>query len=182
MQKTIIVLISLFLITSCSDELSNSKAEKIINECLEGSPYRETVKFQYGRRTIFNRDKEEFSRLKEIEEKGFLKIDSIGIKKVRYYGKYTEYQIELTDKSKEYIVEQTEKDKKSYVEIKVFDYELDEVKETHEVPSLNIAEVRVNYRKINITPFVSLSKVNQTDFKIQKLTFRKTSNGWRYCD
>ncbi len=176
--STLITLLTI----SCSDSLSNSKAEKIINECLEKEPYRKTVKFQYGERTIFNRDKEEFGKLRELEDIGLLKIDSLGRKKVRYYGTYTYYDIKLLDKTKEFVLEQTESDKKQYVELLAFDYEVEEVKEVHEIPSLNEAEVKVNYKKVNITPFSVLSNENTTDFKIRKLTFAKTSNGWRYCE
>lgn len=169
-------------VTSCSDNLSNSKAEKIIKECIEKQPYRKTVKFQYGERTIFNKDKQEFEKLLELEKGGLLKIDSLGRKNIRYYGKYSYYDIQLLDKSKEHIINQTESNNKRYVELLAFEYEVDEVKEVHEIPSLNAAEVKVNYKKVNITPFSILSSENTTDFKIRKLTFAKTSNGWRYCE
>ncbi len=169
-------------VISCSDNLSNSKAEDIIIECLEKEPYRKTVKFQYGERLIFNKNKEEFEKLKKLEKDGLLKIDSLGIKKVRYYGKYPNYNIELLEKAKEYIIEQTESNEKLYVELLAFDYKVDEVKEVHEIPSLNAAEVRTNFKKVNITPFSILSNENTSDFKIRKLSFKKTSNGWRYCE
>lgn len=182
MKKTILILFLGILTISCSDDLSNSKAEKIISKCLEKNPYRETVKFQYGERLIYNKDKEEFQKLKELEKEGYLKIDSLGVKKVKYYGKYPKYNIELLEKSKEFVIEQTERNKKQYVKFSAFDYEVDEVKEVHEIPSMNAAEVRVNYKKVNITPFAILSKENTTDFKIERLPFAKTSNGWRYCE
>ena len=178
---TTILFLGLLLI-SCSDNLTNSKAENIIIECLEKKPYRKTVKFQYGERLIYNRDKKEFEKLKELEKDGLLKIDSLGIKKVRYYGKYQNYNIELLEKAKEYIIEQTESKKKLYVELLAFDYEVDEVKEVHEIPSLNAAEVRTNFKKVNVTPFSILGNENTSDFKIRKLSFKKTSNGWRYCE
>ncbi|PKR81359.1 hypothetical protein CW751_04700 [Brumimicrobium salinarum] len=86
------------------------------------------------------------------------------------------------EKSKEYIIEQTELNKKLYVELLAFEYKVDEVKEVHEIPSLNAAEVRTNFKKVNITPFSILSNENTSDFKIRKLSFKKTSNGWRYCE
>ena len=182
MKKTILITILGLMTISCSDNLSNSKAENIIIECLEKEPYRKTVKFQYGERLIYNRDKEEFEKLKELEKDGLLKIDSLGVKKVRYYGKYQNYNIELLEKTKEYVIEQTESDKELYVELLAFDYEVDEVQEVHEIPSLNAAEVRANFKKVNITPFSILSNDNASDFKIRELSFKRTSNGWRYCE
>lgn len=182
MKKFIFIAILGIFTTSCSDNLSNSQAEKIISNCLEKNPLREIVKFQYGERLIYNKNKEEFEKLKELEKEGYLKIDSLGTKKVRYYGKYPKYNIELLEKSKEFILEQTESNKKQYVKLLAFEYKVDEVKEVHEIPSMNVAEVRVNYKKVNITPFAILSSENTTDFKIKKLTFAKTSNGWRYCE
>ncbi len=180
--KIIIIFVLGTLTVSCSDELSNSKAEKIISDCLEKNPRRETVTFQYGERLIFNKNKEEFKKLKELEKSGYLKIDSLGVGKVSYYGKYPKYNIELLEKTKEFIIEQTERSNKQYVKLLAFDYKIDEVKEVHEIPSMNAAEVRVNYKKVNITPFAILGNKNTTDFKIEKLGFTKTSNGWRYCD
>lgn len=182
MKKIIILLIISIIISSCSDNLSNSKAENIIKECLEKEPYRKTVKFQYGERLIYNKNKEEFEKLQQLEKDGYLKIDSLGSKKVRYYGRYSNYKIELLESSKEYIIEQTESNKKLYVKLLAFDYEVDEVKEVHEIPSLNAAEVRTNFKKVKITPFAILSNENTSDFKIRKLSFKKTSNGWRYCE
>lgn len=182
MRKITALLILTLFLSSCSDNLSNSKAEGIIIECLEKEPYRKTVKFQYGERLILNKDKEEFEKLKKLEEDGLLKIDSLGVKTVPYYGKYQNYNIELLEKSKEYIIEQTELNKNLYVELLAFEYKVDEVKEVHEIPSLNEAEVRTNFKKVNITPFSILSNENTSDFKIRKLSFKKTSNGWRYCE
>ena len=182
MKKIILIALLSVITASCSDNLSNSQAEKIISTCLEKNPLRETVKFEYGERIIYNKNKEEFEKLKELEKGGYLKIDSLGVKKVRYYGKYPNYNIELLEKSKEFILEQTESNKKQYVRLLAFNYKVDEVKEVHEIPSMNAAEVRVNYKKVNITPFAILSNENTTDFKIKKLGFAKTSNGWRYCE
>ncbi|PKR81360.1 hypothetical protein CW751_04705 [Brumimicrobium salinarum] len=81
MRKITALLILTLFLSSCSDNLSNSKAEGIIIECLEKEPYRKTVKFQYGERLIYNKDKEEFEKLKKLEEDGLLKIDSLGVKK-----------------------------------------------------------------------------------------------------
>lgn len=182
MKKAILITILGLITISCSDDLSNSKAENIIIECLNKEPYRKTVKFQYGERLIYNKNKEEFQKLKELQKKGFLKIDSLGMKKIRFYGKYPKFNIKLLEKSKEYIIEQTESNKKLYVELLAFDYEVDEVKEVYEIPSLNVAEVRTNFKKTNVSPFSILTNENTSDFKIRKLKFKKTSNGWRYCE
>ena len=65
---------------------------------------------------------------------------------------------------------------------KTFDYEVGEVKEVHEIPSMNAADVTVIYEKKNKTPFFGLSR-DEADFITKKVAFRKTSDdGWRFCD
>ena len=70
--KNIIWILSLFLVCSCgSDNLSNSKAEDIISECLEKEPIRRSVSIQFNNTKIL---KDEIYKYEKLQEDGYIKM------------------------------------------------------------------------------------------------------------
>ena len=57
------------------------------------------------------------------------------------------YQIELTEKCKPYVIETNKYSETNSNKIKLFTYKLDKVGSIQEIPSMNIAEVSVTYKK-----------------------------------
>ncbi len=183
-MKILYTLMAIILFISCSDNLSHSKAKRLIEDCLEKDPKVETVKLQYGKISFRKKDKDLLDRYKILEADGYLTLDSIGVEK-SYYGNKSLFNIVLTDKSTDFIIEQAQSRFSESIynaKIKVFEYEVDEIKEIQEIPSFNSAEARVNYKRTNITPFVILRDQNETDFKIVRESFGKTSEGWKFCE
>jgi len=188
-----IFIIGLFLTSCGSDNLSNSKAAKIIAKCLKENPKPGQELFKTGEVKFYYEKKDDSKKLaflKKLVAKGYLKMDSV---KASKRHKYTIYNVSFTDKSKDYVLESegggfgfdsffsSSKNKSKTATVKTFDRSVDKVKEVHERPSFNAAEVTVIYKKQNKTPFFELSR-DKTDFITKKVTFRKTSNGWQYCD
>ena len=188
MKKISIIIIAAMLFSSCSDVLTNSNAEDIISDCLESNPKYGELRFKTGEIRFYterSKEVELLNKYKNIAEKGFITLDSIKASK-RY--EYEEYDISFTDKSKDFVLESEEGSSswfgssKNVSLIKTYDYEIDEVKEVHEIPSLNAAEVTVIYKKNNKTPFYEFEK-DKADFVTKKIRFRKTtSDGWKYCE
>ena len=183
MKNYLLLTCILLLLTSCgSDDLSNSKAEDIIADCLMANPEERTAIFRIGKATFSARenDQELLQKYLKLADEEYLKMDLISeIDKGRRKGT-KEFSIKLLEKSLEFMEEVPEKDGNATA--KTFQYEVDEVLEVHETPAMNTALVKVNFKAADITPFAILSRKDPTEFWVQKLKFSKTSNGWKYCD
>jgi hypothetical protein len=90
------------------------------------------------------------------------------------------YQVKLTKKAEKYIVEASENS--SYIRIKTHSYTVDKVLEIQEIPAENSARVKVKYKSIDVTPFVTLSNADPSEFLVKDIKMTKTSNGWKFCD
>ncbi|WP_340155466.1 hypothetical protein [uncultured Winogradskyella sp.] len=186
MRKLTTLLILAILISSCSDNLTNSKAEDIISDCLESNPKVGKTNFRTGEIRFYTEKDNQIELLnkyKNIAEEGLITLDSVKSSK-RY--KHTTYNVSFTDKAKEYVLETDKKNmfgrNSNTSVIRTYDYEVDEVKEVHEIPSMNSAEVTIIYKKENKTPFSDFEK-DKSDFITKKIGFRKTtSDGWKYCE
>ena len=67
--------------------------------------------------------------------------------------------------------------------VKLYTNKLDKVGSIQEIPSMNIAEVSVTYKKEDKTPFYDVLEKDKTDFNTKKIALRKTeNNGWIYCE
>lgn len=161
-----------FALSSCSDKLSNSKAEDLIEGCVDKSK-EEIAKIYLGSH-MFNSisDKDEISKYLELQKEGYLKLTNEG-KGFMLYDVI--YKIELLPKSDEYVVKKTP----LTADIKFCDVEVLEVKDIHEIPSFNVAEVNVKFARKNFTPFKILSKV-ETEYS-RKWTLTKNNDGWTAC-
>ena len=170
------------LLSSCgSDTLSNSKAEDIIETCLEATPEERTSRFRIGKTTFRDEDydKELLGKYVKLMEDGYLNMTLLKESDNRY-GKTKEYEVKLTEKALDYMDDVPENE--GNARAKAFKYEVDEVLEVHETPATNTAVVRVNFKAVDITPFAIFSKADPAEFWVKTLQFSKTSNGWKYCD
>ena len=125
---------------------------------------------------------EEIKQYQELQKKGLLTIESKEEKNGWFTNKFQ--LIALTDKSKTYVIESkdiSENVKTNYV--KLYTNKLDKVGSIQEIPSMNIAEVSVTYKKEDKTPFYDVLEKDKTDFNTKKIALRKTeNNGWIYCE
>lgn len=181
MKKIILAILPLSLIfTSCSDKLSNSKAKKIAKECLEAEGLaKESANFFSGKKIRLDNDSLIFQKL---EKEGYLTLEKLP--KENKWQNYELFNITLTEKSKPFI-EKSEptvwgKDATQFT-VKTNDLELEKVSEVTEIPAFNAAEVVLNFKKTKKTPFYEFSR-DKTDFLVKKVSFSKTSEGWRWCE
>ena len=179
--KSIASIVLLLLVFSCSsDELSNSKAKKIISKCLEKEPEQRTVNIRIGEATFYDRnDKELLNKYMKLKEQGMIEMKLLK-KTEKGWNKRKEFSVKLTEKALKFIDEVPENG--NYAQAKIFKYIVDDVLEVHETPAINEAVVRVKYKTVDITPFNILSNIDPKEFRIEKLKFTKISNGWKYCD
>lgn len=175
-----IATVSLFVI-SCSDKLSESKVEKLINECTEKEPKYGKAHLNTGKLSYLSEKNIEL--YKSLESKGLVKIEETTEKNGYFTNKY--HIISLTEKAKPFIIETKESgfsDNKINV-IKLYTLKADEIGNIVEIPSFNAAEVKVTFKKEDKTPFYDVLTEDKTDFEVKKITLRKTeNNGWMYCD
>ena len=192
----------LAFICSCgSDNLSNSKAEDIISDCLDKEPEKRTATLNINQVT-FGTNNDKLERYKELEEDGFIEMEQIDMKSKikkskpnandplaqwRYEAELRRaernkntFKVTITKKAEKYIDEA--KENSNWIKMKAYSYEVDEVLEVQEIPSLNSSKVKVKYEAVDITPFAILSKKDPSEFWIKDITMTKTSNGWKYCD
>lgn len=179
-MKRILLLsiLSLFFI-SCSDKLTESKVEDLVNECLTKNPIYGQSILRSGKTSYLSED--DVIKYKELEKNGFLKIEEKVVKSGWYTDKYQ--LITLSNKSKPFIIETKEYGEAKANTVKLFTYKLDKVGSIQEIPSMNVAEVSVTYKKDAKTPFYDLFETDKTDFITKKIVIKKTENkGWIYCE
>lgn len=179
MKNIFKLLVILLIFQSCSDKLTESKVEELINDCSEKSPNYGTYKLDTGKIEFLSENT--YKNYLKLQEKGFLKVE----KKEEKYGWMIRnyYQIELTEKCKPYVIETNKYSETNSNKIKLFTYKLDKVGSIQEIPSMNIAEVSVTYKKDAKTPFYDFFETDKTDFITKKIGIKKTENqGWIYCE
>lgn len=186
-MKNFILFISAILLFSCSDKLSKEEAEKMIKACPGYS--NELVRtFEFGNDIPFIKQEHY-----QLRNKGLINIDSTLVYKssVSNVTDY-DYDIEITPKGKEYLIRTTlnpesirRKTQDSLAHVKVAEVDILSIDEIQEVPSENIANVRVTLIQHNYTPFESLlitvERERDTIKGKKPIVFRKTNDGWRVC-
>lgn len=179
---TLLLLISL-IITSCgSDNLTNSKAKDIINKCLEEKPDQRFATIKTGEVLVDPSSKTSMEKVevyKKLEQEGYLTFTLTNKKNAIYTGAKF-YNLSLSEKASKYINQS--KKNGDYVMLKSFRYVVDEVIEVQEIPAFNGAKVKVKYKAIDISPFVILPSGTVRENYTKTLDFKKTNNGWKYCD
>ena len=183
MKKAILLISVFFTIVSCSsDQLSKSKAKDIINECLEAKPDLKFIQIDNKEFVISEAVKDSKKiedGLKKLANDGLLNIELLDKKNSIWAGnKY--YKVNHTDQANKYVLESFSRNGKTA--FKTFEYSVDEILEIHEIPAVNMAEVKVKFKASEITPFVDLSIVKPKENYIKTIKFTKTNDGWKYCD
>ena len=179
MKKLFFLSVLALATTSCSDKLTNSKAEKIAEECLKKTPEKKSVLLYLGEMNISNIS-EDTLKYKKLAEQGFVKLEILP----KHYG-ISLWNIELTEKAKPFIEKLDERDitEKYYtVTMKAYSTTLSEVKEVVEMSEFAHADVLLEFKKTERTPFEILDKTySESEIEKKNVSFSKTSEGWRWC-
>ena len=190
MKKILLFLIALGLF-ACSGGLSYSKADSIVKKALSEKPDYGIVYIETGEFISKNFGEKQLDLYKELESKGYIKIEkrhkNIGVPYNRISPIVTEefYRISLTDKSKEYLLETEEKSniyrKNDFINVnkmKAYDIELEKVSNVHLDNLGNTAQGEVTLVKKNKTPF-DIFNENKADYFSSIVVFIKTTDdGW----
>jgi hypothetical protein len=163
MKKILVFLALGLLLGACSDKLTSSKAEKLIQESLGKEPIEDYVQVKIG-------DEVEFSTNELImEEKPYNKLKDEGmiemtLIKENRWDSYKYYSIKLTDKGKQYLTNlEVREDKYNNCKLytmKSHSIRFNKVEEIHLIPERNIAYVKASF-KIETTPFFVLKGLNK---------------------
>lgn len=187
-----LAVVLLLLMNSCgSDALTKSEAKSIMKECQEklDKDLFKTNQYRYGIIEIPDTNSEEYSNLlnkhKELEKLGLVTI-SKPQRDRREFGnsKGDIIEVNLTPKGKEFLVGRVDDmfgHKKA--QFKSCEYEIKEIVDIQEIPERNEAMVKVNYERIEETPFFEEAneKNNPKEF-VETISYRKTNDGWKLCD
>ena len=169
-MKKIIILLSIIVLSSCSNKLSNSKAENLISEHLE-LPKKETWKIEYN--------------LSWVGWKRYYEIYKPLVKKGLLYSNYRGRGLngylhtEPTKKAKKYIV----KNNKKEFEVELCTQKFGKIISIHEIPQMNAAEVKYTIIRTNFTPFGKLYRTYWNNKPLEKsitksIMFKKLNDGW----
>ena len=187
MKKILVFLAIGLLLGSCSDKLTSSKAEKLIQETLEKEPVQGKESIKIGDKVEFIgydfRIKEELEPYEKLKDEGMIEMISKGKSN---YG-YPIYSIQLTDKGKQYLLRVEDNGEYKQHIMKTYSATLDKVDELHVIPEQNSARALVFF-KIEKTPFFVLENL-KTQERIKEnlvkraLSFRKLEEkGWKVED
>ena len=187
MKKILAFLTIGLLLGACSDKLTSSKAEKLIQEALEEKPVQGEESIKIGDEVEFiGYDfivKEELKSYEKLKEEGMIEMVYKGIN--RYDAPF--YSIHLTDKGKQYLLRIEDVGKYKQHIMKTYSASLDKVDELHVIPEQNSARALVFF-KIEKTPFFVLENL-KTQERIKEnlvkraLSFRKLEEkGWKVED
>jgi len=188
MKKVLLFFVLGALLVSCSDKLTTSKAEKLIEEKLKQNPVERYVTLKTGDSIEFyvsNGNKEKIEAYESLQKEGFIKM-SLVEEYESYYPNSMNYiySIHLTDKGKKCVKDTYKSSNGKYTENKVMYCRavLDKVDDIYIVPSINMAEAKATF-KIEKTPFAVLEddKYFLEDIKSDvKIGFQKgEKNGWQ---
>ena len=187
MKKILAFLTIGLLLGACSDKLTSSKAEKLIQEALEEKPVQGEESIKIGDEVEFSGYdfivKEELKPYEKLKEEGMIEMVYKGIN--RYDAPF--YSIHLTDKGKQYLLRIEDVGKYNQHIMKTYSASLDKVDELHVIPEQNSARALVFF-KIEKTPFFVLENL-KTQERIKEnlvkraLSFRKLEEkGWKVED
>lgn len=174
------------LILGCSSHLSNSKAEKIIQSSI-AFPKTESEPIEYG---LMAYDFDSLPKFYYIlQQKGMFTIEHLG--KGGFLVMTYRFRVSLTPEAKKYLVEEDKNPVKQgdsgehmyNSRFKTCDVTFGEIKDIHEIPEMNAAEIQYNVKRTNFTPFWNfyLDKHRRMPDTIQtrKFAVMKTNDGWK---
>lgn len=173
-----------------SGELTKARATQIIKDCEEkaGNPSITTGYISYGRVEVVSymntRHDSNMDKYIDYRDRGLVTIDTLPTITQGSWGRKIEaFQIQLTPKASEHIISRDTLDDVITAKFKIFQYVFDSVTEVHIIPDKNIAYVKAKLIRTNETAFFTeVSEKNNKKEVIKKLTFRKTTDGWKLCD
>lgn len=177
MKKLIAVTAFSLLALSCSDKLTESKVKSLVNNCLSKKSSDETVDLTAGQLHLLTKD--EISTYQKLQSKGLLTIE---IKPAEQYSSGY-HLITLTDKAKPFVLNSHFRGDANVHTVRLYTKKVDKIGSIQEMPAMNIASVKITYKKDDKTPFYDELENDKTDFVIKNITLKKTeNNGWVYCD
>jgi len=182
------VAVSITVLSCGSDNLSNSKAVKILKECLKDAPIERKAILQTGEVTFNIKNKSnKLGQYEKLRNDGYIEMTEIKKKSSggndplsQWMKNIRKFNITVTRKTEDYILKAPEK--ANFVQVRIFQYEVDKVLEVQEFPAKNSARVKVQYKVVDLTPFAILASKDPPGFWVKDRTMKKTSNGWKYCD
>ena len=178
MKKLIAVTAFSLLVLSCSDKLSESKVEQLVNDCLSKEPSYGINTINTGKVTLLTKD--EILFFKKLQSKGLLTIEAKPSKE-RYGFGYN--LVKLTNKAKPFVLDSVAKSNTTNYTFRLYTKKLDKIGSIQEIPAMNMAEVNITYIKDDKTPFYEEMERDKTDFITKKIRLKKTeNNGWVYCE
>ena len=180
MKKILAFLALGLLLGACSDKLTSSKAEKLIQEALEKEPIQGEEFIKIGDKVEFIGHsfivKEELKPYEKLKEDGMIEMI---LKEKDTYGDPI-YSIHLTDKGRQYLL-RVEGDDIHIM--KTYSATLDKVEDIHLIPEDNSAGA-ITHFKIEKTPFFVLESPKsqekfEKDLVKRNIYFRKLEEkGW----
>jgi len=188
--------ILLLFLTSCgSDVLNKSKAKSMIQSCSKENPYRMTTSILLGEHRLERSHFMGTNIKRKIEE--YQPLVDAGLIEIRHFeamrkdrslnrsrsGKSEKMtklvEIKPTPKGKKYLITP---EPKTNGEFLLYEYQVNEITEIHERPAFNIAEVSTTFKTANSTPFAEILNKKEDTPKKRRFTFKKTDNGWTFCE
>jgi len=183
MKNTILFIFLIIIVSSCgSDNLSNSKAQNIISECLDTKPEVRKATITIGKATFTKQDydQELLAKYLKLTEDGYLQMELLKEFNTGWRKGTKEYSVKLNEKALQFMEKIPENGNLAVA--RAYKYEVDKVLEVQEIPAMNSAKVKIQYKAVDITPFSIFSSKAPNEFWIDDLNMKKTSNGWKYCD
>jgi len=196
-MKNILFVSCLLILMSCSsDALTERKARKIINKCMNESPYEKTTYVKIGEHRVKS-VKNDLKKYQSLIDENLLTVKEFEAMRERpHFNPFKKtgtkemtdlVDIQPTSKGKKYLVGSDDKgglffDNTERAYFKMYEYELDEITKVHEVPSFNVAEVDVKFKVKKKTPFAKSDKEGKYLNPTHKFTFMKTDKGWQFCE
>jgi hypothetical protein len=179
-MKNIILLFLVITLFSCSDNLTENKIESLVENCLEDNPVTKDTTITVGTITLYKNSKNSPLKLEKyhkLKDAGYVSIE-----KKSENTRGTKYLITPTEKLKEITLAKNKNSilsliRRSTIKVKLYEYELNEVLEIHEIPSANLANVKLSFAPINYT---EVAKVLSSRGRVlnRKKAFKKTNSGW----
>lgn len=171
MKKSLIVLISILFLASCSSEekLNKETALKILKE---NQVYPKTNTY-----SIFITAPAFAKRMIDagLEEEGLLTV-----RRTQKLTEVGEPLIVFTKKAEPYLVTQTEEDKGDRIQrVKIADEEIGQVTRVQMVEGQGRAVVEYTTTFKNISPFSKLSKLELDEGSVHKVGFVHNDTGWK---
>lgn len=182
-MKHILLFLFMVLLTSCSNELSRSKAKDILISELgypQNEPKRIIIKDGSVSRYFTIRVWEEY------KEAGLLNYGSYGssqsssgFSKVTLGGDSNGFVAELTPEGEKYYIGTVKGDGiTQYINVKLADLEFGEITGIKSYPENSSAFVKYTIKRINITPFGDLQGLKEETIE-KGANFEKFDDGWR---